>query len=99
MAYGDNDSDRAHKTGRIVILSILILFLAGGYLIMKVGACTHELEVCREEFFEVKSDNNNSHICSPGAIVEMVNSPPAPRAGIVCHCPGNIAPDAASTTK
>lgn len=93
MGYGttDEESERAHKTGRIAILSILIFCLGGFVFAYKVDACKSTPANCKDEFFEIDTSSryNNNKSCSPGAVVEVVNSPPAPKPGIICHCPGN----------
>ena len=85
----DVANERAHKTWRIVILSTLVLVIACLTFAFKIDACTKMKDTCRDEFFEIKTDDTSSHACAPGAIVEIVNSPPAPRPGIICHCPSN----------
>lgn len=88
MSY-DDDAERSHKTGRIAILSILIVVLGGFFLLYKTDSCKSSPANCKEEFFEMQERYQNNHTCTPGAIAEMVSSPPAPRAGIMCHCPAN----------
>lgn len=92
MSY-DDDSERAHKTGRIAILSFLVLFLGLFVFLFKVDACSSKPENCKDEFFEIKNDYTNNHSCSPGATAEVVNSP---KPGIICHCPGHAPPTASS---
>lgn len=95
MSYdADADSERAHKTGRITILSILVLLLGLFVFLFKIDACSSKPENCKDEFFEIKNDYTNNHACSPGAVAEVVNSPPAPKPGIICHCPGHATPAA-----
>lgn len=94
MSY-DDDSERNHKTGRIAILSLMIVILGVFMFAYKVDACKDKPAdaTCREEFFEIKTGGyDNDQKCRPGAVIEMVNSPPAPKAGIMCHCPGTPAP-------
>ncbi len=90
MSYNDSD-EMAHKTGRIVILSILILSLGGLFFAYKIEACKSTPANCKDEFFEIKTESGyrNEHACAPGAVAEVVNSPPAPKPGIICHCPNN----------
>lgn len=95
MAYDDSD-ERAHKTGRIAMLSILVFLLGLLFFLFKIDACKHTPEECKDEFFEIKNDGYASNkTCSPGATVEVVASPPAPKPGIICHCAAK-APPAAS---
>ena len=93
MSY-DDDSERSHKTGRIAILSIMIAILGGLFFAYKVEACKDKPtdNACREEFFEIREGGyDNSNKCRPGAVIEMVTSPPAPKPGIMCHCPNKPA--------
>lgn len=93
MAY-ENDTDvLSHKTGRIAILAILMAFLGVLFFAYKVDACGDKPtdHSCKEEFHEIRADVRNDFTCSEGAAVEVINSPPAPKAGIMCHCPGKAA--------
>jgi hypothetical protein len=80
-------TDSENKTIRIallcatmVILGLMVTVTKGG-----CGSCDNS-PTCRDEFFQV--DNDHTHnICDPGASVEIVTSPPAPKPGIICHCP------------
>jgi len=86
MAY---DSDAmGHKTGRIAILSILMFLLGLLFFLYKIDACKSSPENCKDQFFEIDTSSryNNDKSCSPGAVVEVVNSPPAPKPGIMCRC-------------
>lgn len=92
MGYEDSEAIN-HKTGRIAILSILIFSLGCLFFAYKVGACrgdtTSTAAPCKDEFHEFKSSDSRYSTqvtCQPGASVEMVNSPPAPKAGILCRC-------------
>lgn len=91
MAYETDPDVLAHKTGRIAILSILVFSMCAFLFAYKVDACRDKPTdvACKDEFYEITNDSrsNNNHTCSPGAVVEVVNSPPAPRPGIICHCP------------
>ena len=89
--------DEDHKTGRIAILSILLFLLGLLFFLFKIDACKSSPENCKDEFFEIDSSStrySNNKTCSPGAVAEVVNSPPAPKPGIICHCPvrGAVAP-------
>lgn len=89
-----NDSE---KTTRIGYLCLTLLVLGLLYFLNKANACTlacnscssvNTPAVCKDEFFEMGTDNrySNDHTCTPGARVEVVASPPAPKPGIMCHC-------------
>lgn len=84
MSYNDSDA-LAHKTGRITILSIMMVILAGMFLAYKTDSCRDKpvvREPCKDEFFQLDSDHK-SHQCSPGAKAEYVTTPsPA----VICHC-------------
>jgi hypothetical protein len=86
MSY-DEDA-MSHKTGRIAILSILVFLLGFMFFLFKIEACKSSPANCKDEFFEITTDRGygNSHSCAPGAVAEVVNSPPAPKPGIICHC-------------
>jgi hypothetical protein len=88
MGY-DDSKVISHKTGRIAILSILMALLGVLFFAYKVNACADKPadHFCKEEFHEVRTDVRNDFTCSEGASVEVINSPPAPKAGIMCHCP------------
>lgn len=85
----DEDS-RKHKTIRIAMVALLLALIAGFTFAYKIDACaikpeTHES--CKEEFVEMKSGGNTTdHKCTEGAIIEVISSPPAAKAGILCHC-------------
>lgn len=101
MSY-DDDSERAHKTGRIAIFCIMIAALGGLFFAYKVDACKEKPAdmTCREEFFEINNGRyDNDQKCRPGAVIEMVVSPPAPKAGIMCHCPNQAASSTPTPTR
>jgi hypothetical protein len=62
-----------------------------------VEACKSKPEDCRDEFVEIRdatpdrygSVAKTEHRCAAGATVEVVNSPPAPKPGILCKCPNH----------
>ena len=93
MAY-----DESNKTGRIALLCGTMIMLGFFFFLFKVEACKGSPYSCKDEFFEIKTDTSygNHHSCSPGATVEVVTSPPAPRPGIICHC-AKPSPEPAST--
>lgn len=88
MCYDDDSDARAHKTGRIAILSVMIAFLGVLLFAYKVDACADKPadHTCKEEFYEFKSDLRNEFTCKEGAVAETVTNP---KAGILCHCPKN----------
>jgi hypothetical protein len=88
MGYGDTDPV-AQKTGRIALLCGTLCVLGLFVFLFKVEACSSKPEDCRDEFVEIKGDYQSTHKCTNGATVEVVNSPPAPKPGILCHCPKN----------
>lgn len=93
MSYETDKDVLNHRTGRIAILSLLIFGLATFVFCYKVNACKDKPDTCKDEFFEIKGDSQIQHACSGGATVEVVNSPPAPKPGIICHCaPKETAP-------
>lgn len=98
MGYGstDQENERAHKTGRIAIMAILVFLLGAFVFAYKVEACKTTPANCKDEFHEIHTDRQNEFTCYAGAVAEVVNSPPAPKPGIICHCP---APGATPTPK
>lgn len=85
----DRDS-RTHKTIRILILAVLLALIAVCTFAYKVEACAvkpEAHEACKEEFVEMKQGGNTTdHKCTAGAVIEVISSPPAAKAGILCHC-------------
>lgn len=99
MSYNDSDPV-AQKTGRIALLCGTMIVLGFFFFLFKIEACKSSPEDCREEFVEIKSNGYSSdHKCARGAIVETVNSPPAPKPGILCHCPTNVAATPTASAK
>jgi len=98
MGYGDSDADmeRAHKTGRIAIISMLMVALGLFLFLYKTESCSAKPENCKEEFIEFDSANkySNNHACAPGAVVQMVVPSSGGKAGIMCHCVSNMKTDA-----
>jgi hypothetical protein len=88
----------SEKTERIGWLCVTMVILGILFMLSKANACAlacnscnqHESSpaVCKDEFFEMGTDTrySNTHTCTPGARVEVVTSPPAPKPGILCHC-------------
>lgn len=93
------------KTVRIGFLCLTMGFLGLLFFCSKMNACQScgkdAPAVCKDEFVEFVGPqdryNNNNHSCTPGARVEIVNSPPAAKAGVMCHCPDGT--QAAPVTK
>lgn len=90
----------AEKTSRIGYLCWTIVTLGLLFFLFKINACNmacnafnspNKPDPCKDEFFEMKLDSKESsyHTCTPGARVEIVASPPAPKPGILCHCINN----------
>ncbi|CAB4196796.1 hypothetical protein UFOVP1290_316 [uncultured Caudovirales phage] len=86
------------KTYRFALLCMTVVFCSLWFFLFKVKACDNvtKEELCHEEFIEITSDTHR-HKCFVGASVEVVNSPPAPKAGIMCHCINNR-PDASTAS-
>lgn len=97
-----NDSDsETNKSVRIFFLCLTMIFLGLFFLLFKAGWCQKSPEVpvvdkCKEEFVEITKGYSSNHECSVGASIEIVSSPPAPKAGIFCRCSKN--PPAASAS-
>jgi hypothetical protein len=86
MGY-NNDDYAAQKTGRIALLCGTMLILGFFTFLFRIEACKSTPETCKDEFFQLDPDSKyNNHSCSIGAVIETVSSPPAPKAGILCHC-------------
>lgn len=104
MGYGyDDDADsRAHRTGRIIVLALLVFAMCAFTFAYKVGSCETKPETsfCKDAFYEIKNtDAPVTHTCSPGATVEIVNSPPSPKPGILCRCNGQVTAPSATPNK
>lgn len=84
MSY-DND-EREHKTGRIAILSLVMIILASLFFAYKIDACKKQPIECVDEFIPFNIIDNSGRSCTPGATVEVVTSPPSAKSGIICHC-------------
>ena len=88
MGYNSDSEMVAHKTGRIALLCGMLAILGFFTFLVRIDACSSKPESCKEQFFEIGKDSTyNNHACDVGAVIETVNSPPAPRAGLLCHCP------------
>lgn len=94
-----SDEAAKQKTERIGWLCVTMVILGILFMLSKANACAlacnscnspSKPDVCKEEFYEIKHDGYASnHTCTPGARVEVVASPPAPKPGILCHCINN----------
>lgn len=85
-----------HKSFRVVILSILLVFAGLFYFLFKIGQCRPEEPSCKDAFIEIKEDssyNAGNAKCDPGASVEAVTEP---KRGIFCRCPRPNGPSAPS---
>lgn len=82
-----SDSEKSVRVGYLcttIVMLGLMVFLA------KMDACTLACnscatDGCNDAFFE--TDKYPEIECRRGAVAEVVSSPPAPKAGILCHCP------------
>jgi hypothetical protein len=89
--------DQEQRTWRVFLLCSTVAILGAFTFAYKVDACKDkpaQVQECKEEFFEIKYNSDDrdhvaTHTCTPGAVVEIVSSPPAPRPGIMCHCVSN----------
>ncbi len=88
--YSENTDIVKEKTYRFALLCVAVVFCALWFFLFKAKACEPRTidEKCHEEFIEITSEVHK-HSCTVGAIVEVVNSPPAPKAGIMCRCINN----------
>lgn len=95
------DNRDSEKTERIGWLCATIMILGLLFFLAKINACALACNscnpkdngpvLCKDEFFEIDPNNRyrNSHTCTPGARVEVVASPPAPKPGVMCRCINN----------
>ena len=90
------NSTDSEKTTRVGFLCLTMVVLGILLFCSKMNACIScgkedtTPAACKDEFYEIKSDGYASnHACTPGARVEIVASPPAPKPGILCHCEKN----------
>lgn len=86
MSYDYDDSSYIEaRTTRIGFMCVTLVLLGFLFFLFKIDACSSKPENCKDEFHLI--DNNNYNInCRSGAKAEIVTSPPAPKAGIICHC-------------
>lgn len=97
------ESEKTERIGwlcaTMVILGILFVLSKANACAMACNSCNSpdKPPVCKDEFYEIKNDGYaSSHTCTPGARVEVISSPPAPKPGILCHCPNNDQPGQAT---
>ena len=76
----------SEKSFRFVMVCILAGVLGFFYFLFKVEACRSTPDTCKDSFHPLNPDAFNDETCSIGAVAEVVNSPPAPKPGILCHC-------------
>lgn len=93
---GTPESEKTERIGwlcaTMVILGILFVLSKANACALACNSCNSPSTpaVCKDEFYEIKNDGYASnHTCTPGARVEVVASPPAPKPGILCHCPNS----------
>jgi hypothetical protein len=79
------------KNFRLGMLSAVFVVCVLFYFLFKVEVCKSSPSHCQDEFHELGPVRV---ACDTGAVAEMVTSPPAPKAGILCHCITNTAPSA-----
>ena len=79
----------SEKTIRMVLLCSVITILGLFFFLFKVEACKSGPASCRDEFMAFEAHSNPT--CTVGAVAEVVTSPPAPKSGIICHCPKGAA--------
>ena len=76
----------SEKTQRIGFLCLTMVALGGLLFLAKTDTCSScNASTCRDEFYAFEATNNPT--CTQGARAEIVTSPPAPKAGVLCHCP------------
>jgi hypothetical protein len=94
------EDNSKQKTERIGWLCVTLIILGILFVLNKANACAlacnscnspNKTEPCRDEFYEIGGNERyaSNHTCTPGARVEVVASPPAPKPGILCHCINN----------
>lgn len=93
------DSNQDHKTGRVALLSLVLVCMGILFFLYKTDACKPDPNAslaCKEEFIEFSANQGcaTEHKCSEGAIVEIVSSQHSGKSGVMCHCVNNIKPDA-----
>jgi hypothetical protein len=95
-----SDESENGRTIRILLLSTTIVMLGLFLLLFKSGWCQtkpEEAPQCKEQFIEMTRSGYAMNVeCSPGATVEMVSSPPAPKAGVFCRCSNKPLPPIAA---
>lgn len=96
-----NESEKTTRIGFICFAAVVLGFF---FMLSKENACAlacnscntpgapSRPEVCKDEFYEIGTNDRYStnHTCTPGARVEIVASPPAPKPGVMCHCVTNL---------
>lgn len=88
------------KTFRFIMVCVLAVVLGFFYFLFKVEACKSTPDTCKDSFHSLNPNRYSDEICDIGAIAEVINSPPAPKAGILCHCvKDHTAPAGSSSVK
>ena len=92
------------KTARLGIVSLVMLILGLTFLCLKYETCQscnkeeRIMPQCHDQFLEF-DDRYAQRACDVGASAEVITSPPAPKAGILCHCQAQDKADAGSQAK
>jgi hypothetical protein len=93
MSYDKNADD--NRTARVAFLSVATIILGFMLFLFKVDACqgcdNSPSGTCHEQFFEFDKDHT-TRTCPPRSKAELVSSPPAPKAGVICRCIDNAQP-------
>ncbi len=77
------------KTYRIAWLCGTLVMLGFLLFLFKVDACKDGCTTACQDSFHQLPDNakdNTPVTCDHGAKAELITSPPAPHAGVICHC-------------
>ena len=97
----NNDYDYSNaKTFRVCVFSVTLIVLGFFLLLFKSKSCEHKVktkENCEDSFVSVEYIGGSSSVCSVGATIEIVTSPPAPKAGIICRCSQSAKPSTSSS--
>jgi hypothetical protein len=88
----------SEKSFRFTLLCVVVVFLGLLYFMFKVEACKSTPDTCKDSFHPLNPNGYNDETCNVGATAEVVSSPPAPRAGILCHCNKTSVTDGGTAT-
>lgn len=95
-----SSENEKEKTKRIGIMSMTMIVLGLSFLCSKCDCRSSDrsaADSCQDEFLQFEGYTARS--CDVGATVEIINSPPAPKAGILCHCQRQDKSDAGVESK